>query len=232
MAKEDKKSLIMLVEDDTNLNFVTRDNLEQYGFKVLSFENGVEALDAFEKHNFDLCLLDVMMPKLDGFSLAKVIRAKNENIPILFLTAKSLPEDKIEGLKLGADDYILKPFNIEELILRIEVFLKRSRNGHLPVENAIKLGAYQFNFKELTLTHGKEVQKLTIKEAELLRLFAGNINRILKREEILKALWGDDDYFLGRSLDVFISRLRKYLRHDPAIKLENIHRVGFRMEVG
>lgn len=222
----------MLVEDDANLNFVTRDSLEKHGFKIQSFEDGVSALDAFSRNEFALCILDVMLPKLDGFSLARVIRAKNENIPILFLTAKSLPEDKIEGLKLGGDDYILKPFNIEELILRVEVFLRRSRNTIEQEENGvIVLGAYRFNFKELMLSHPQELQKLTTKEAGLLRLFALNINRILKREEILNAIWGDDDYFLGRSLDVFISRLRKYLKHDPDIVIENIHRVGFRMQI-
>lgn len=234
MNKEEKKAAkIMLVEDDMNLSYVTRDNLEKHGFQVSAYDDGESALDAFKKEQFDLCILDVMLPKLDGFSLAKAIREKNEDIPIIFLTAKSLKEDKIAGLTLGADDYITKPFSIEELILKAEIFLRRSRTGHPPIKkNIFKLGEYNFDFHELALQHQDEKPvKLTQKEAELLRFFCLNQNKILKREEILKSIWGDDDYFIGRSLDVFISRLRKYLNNDKSIRIENIHSLGFRMEV-
>jgi len=225
---------IMLVEDDMNLSYVTKDNLEKHGFKVSAFDDGESALEAFANEAFDLCILDVMLPKLDGFSLAKSIRNKNDNIPIIFLTAKSLKEDKIAGLKLGADDYMTKPFSIEELILKAEIFLRRSRVGHPPLQkNIFNLVAYTFDFHELLLQYkNEEVENLTQKEAELLRYFCQNLNKALKREDILNAVWGDDDYFAGRSLDVFISRLRKYLSKDKSIRIENIHSHGFRMEVG
>jgi len=225
---------IMLVEDDMNLCYVTKDNLEKHGFKVSDFEDGESALETFNKEHFDLCILDVMLPKLDGFSLAKAIRNKNDDIPIIFLTAKSLKEDKIAGLRLGADDYMTKPFSIEELILKAEIFLRRTRAGHPPLhKNIFSLGAYRFDFQELLLQYqNEEAENLTQKEAELLRYFCKNLNKALKREDILKAVWGDDDYFAGRSLDVFISRLRKYLSKDKSIRVENIHSHGFRMEVG
>jgi len=224
---------IMLVEDDMNLSYVTKDNLEKHGFHVSAFEDGESALAAFEKEPFDLCILDVMLPKLDGFSLAKAIRDENDDIPIIFLTAKSLKEDKIAGLRLGADDYMTKPFSIEELILKAEVFLRRSRTGHPALyRNIFKIGSYHFDFKELTLQYKNEdPENLTQKEAELLRYFCQNLNKALKREDILNAVWGDDDYFAGRSLDVFISRLRKYLSKDKSIRIENIHSHGFRMEI-
>ena len=225
---------IMLVEDDTNLSYVTRDNLEKHGFTVSAFEDGESALEAFQKEPFDLCILDVMLPKLDGFSLAKEIRDKNDNIPIIFLTAKSLKEDKIAGLRLGADDYMTKPFSIEELILKAEIFLRRTRAGHPALQkNIFKIGQYRFDFHELLLQYKDESsENLTQKEAELLKYFCLNINKALKREDILNTVWGDDDYFAGRSLDVFISRLRKYLSKDKNIRIENIHSHGFRMELG
>jgi len=231
--EEQSGARIMLVEDDTNLSYVTHDNLEKHGFKVKAFEDGQAALEAFGKEVFDLCILDVMLPKLDGFALAKAIREQNDQIPIIFLTAKSLKEDKIAGLTLGADDYITKPFSIEELILKTEVFLRRSRSGHPALKkNLFKIGKYSFDFHELSLMFPNEENiKLTVKEAELLRYFCLNMNTILKREDILKTIWGEDDYFIGRSLDVFISRLRKYLNKDSSIRIENIHSLGFRMEV-
>lgn len=224
---------IMLVEDDMNLSYVTRDNLEKHGFTVSAFEDGESALEAFHKEHFDLCILDVMLPKLDGFSLAKEIRENNDNIPIIFLTAKSLKEDKIAGLRLGADDYMTKPFSIEELILKAEIFLRRSRVGHPALQkNVFTIGQYRFDFQELQLQFKDEnMENLTQKEAELLRYFCTNLNKALKREDILNAVWGDDDYFAGRSLDVFISRLRKYLSKDKNIRIENIHSHGFRMEL-
>jgi DNA-binding response OmpR family regulator len=229
---KETKPKILYVEDDVNLGFVTTDNLDSKGYSTIYCKDGKEGLVTFKKEKFDLCILDVMMPEMDGFTLAKEIRKINNDIPIIFLTAKTMKEDKITGFQTGADDYITKPFSIEELILRIEVFLKRSRKAEDKETSAIfEIGNYQFNFSNLTLAIGKQKQELTMKEAELLRYFCLNKDKILKREEILRAVWGDDDYFMGRSLDVFISRLRKFLQKDSRIQIENIHSVGFRLMV-
>lgn len=221
---------ILLAEDDKTLNFIIRDNLEEAGFIVKTADDGDAALRVFKENEFDLCLLDVMMPKLDGFSLAKKIREENEIIPILFLTAKSLNEDKINGFALGGDDYITKPFSMEELLMRIKVFLKRTM---APADEQgeflnCKVGHFDFMFDNLTLQHEDEKRTLTYKEAELLRYFCENPNKVLSRSDILKNVWGSDDYYLGRSLDVFISRLRKYLVSDDNIKIINLHGIGFR----
>ena len=221
---------ILLVEDDKTLNFIVRDNLEEAGYNVTSAEDGEAAYKKFQDEEFDLCLLDVMMPKLDGFSLAKKIREKNEAIPILFLTAKALNEDKINGFSIGGDDYITKPFSMEELLMRIRVFLKRSMPTN-ESDNELtncRVGHFDFYFDNLTLQHGDEKRTLTYKEAELLRYFCENPNTVLSRSDILKNVWGSDDYYLGRSLDVFISRLRKYLGSDDDIKIINLHGIGFR----
>ncbi len=237
---KDSKANILYVEDDINLGFVTTDNLTMTGYSTTYCKDGKTGLETFtkgissdKKGKFDLCILDVMLPEMDGFELAREIRKMNSDIPIIFLTAKTMKEDKITGFQTGADDYITKPFSIEELILRIEVFLKRSRMAEPlgAVESIFEIGKYQFNFNTLTLTIGKQQNILTMKEAELLRYFCINKDKILKREEILRAVWGDDDYFMGRSLDVFISRLRKFLQNDQKIQLENIHSVGFRLSV-
>ena len=230
---KEAKPKILYVEDDENLGFVTTDNLKFKGYSTVYCSNGKTGLATFKKEKFDLCILDVMMPEMDGFTLAREIRKINTDIPIIFLTAKTMNEDKITGFQTGADDYITKPFSIEELILRIEVFLKRSKKAGSTekMSNDFKIGEYAFNFNALTLTNGKQKSILTMKEAELLRYFCMNKDKILKREDILKAVWGDDDYFMGRSLDVFISRLRKYLQNDPEIQIENIHSVGFMMNV-
>ncbi|PTN08725.1 response regulator transcription factor [Mangrovibacterium marinum] len=221
---------ILLAEDDKTLNFIIRDNLEEAGYVVSTADDGEQALQKFTDESFDLCLLDVMMPKLDGFSLAKKIRDENETIPILFLTAKSLNEDKINGFSIGGDDYITKPFSMEELLMRIKVFLKRSMS---PAEDegdflSCKVGQFNFVFNDLSLQHGDKKRTLTYKEAELLRYFCENPNRVLSRSDILKNVWGSDDYYLGRSLDVFISRLRKYLASDENIRIINLHGIGFR----
>ncbi len=230
---KDTKPNILYVEDDVNLGFVTTDNLNLKGYSTVFCKDGKSGLETFKKGKFDLCVLDVMMPEMDGFTLAREIRKTNNDIPIIFLTAKTLKEDKITGFQTGADDYITKPFSIEELILRIEVFLKRSRKSESneTTQNDFELGNYKFNFSHLTLISGKQKNILTMKEAELLRYFCLNKDKILKREEILRTVWGDDDYFMGRSLDVFISRLRKLLQKDSAIQIENIHSVGFRLSV-
>lgn len=220
---------ILYVEDDEALSFVTKDNLEVNGYTVAHYTNGAEALSAFKKEGFDLCLLDVMLPEMDGFTLAKEIRSTDPDIPILFLTAKSLKEDRIQGFQIGGDDYVTKPFSIEELILKIEVFLKRKTIIRTP--DRLEVGIFTYEHENLKLTHGDQEDRLTQKEGDLLLLLLQNQEQILKRGQILKKLWGTDDYFLGRSMDVFISRLRKYLRPDARIKIENIHSVGFRLTV-
>lgn len=229
----DKKAKLLYVEDDIHLSFVTKDNLELQGYEIVFCEEGNSALEAFENNKFDLCILDVMLPNIDGFTLAQRIREKDQEIPIIFLTAKSMKEDKIMGLKLGADDYITKPFSIEELILKIEVFLKRSKKSEYADSDndMLTIGLYEFDYENLALKYENESARLTQKEADLLKMFATNLNSVLKRDDILKKIWGKDDYFLGRSLDVFISRLRKYLKNDPRITIENIHGVGFNMQI-
>ncbi|MCB9295971.1 MAG: response regulator transcription factor [Lewinellaceae bacterium] len=224
------KAHILYVEDDESLSFVTQDNLELQGYRITHCSDGRQALKMIHEHDFDLCILDVMLPEVDGFAVAKEIRQYDTEIPILFLTAKSLKEDRLYGLRLGADDYITKPFSIEELILKVEVFLRRSKISTPAPAGRFRLGKFELDHDNLTLHQGGESLQLTQKEADLLRLFAENPNQVLKRSDILKQVWGDDDYFLGRSLDVFISRLRKYLRADESLKVENIHGVGFRLK--
>ena len=223
---------ILLVEDDPNLGYVTKDNLEDLGFQVEWATDGEDGWEKFKNGLFDICLLDVMLPKLDGFGLGKQIRESNKDIPIIYLTAKGMLEDKIKGFELGGDDYITKPFDMKELILRIEVFLKRSAGiSDSEIEEQFTFGNMNFNFQDLLLVVEKEEYTLTQKEADLLLLFCRKKNEILKREEILKQLWGDDDYFMGRSLDVFISRLRKYLKKSPLIEIVNYHGVGFKFQL-
>lgn len=230
----DKGFKILLVEDDDALRFIVKDNLEQHHYQVEAAENGEIALQLFAQNEFDLIILDVMLPKVDGFQVAKTVRNKNEQIPIIFLTARSMTEDKITGLTLGGDDYIPKPFSMEELLLKIKIFLKRSQ-AH-PVSNsgiskAITIGKFQFYPDDLILTIDGTQRNLTLKESELIRYFALNANKVLSRNEILEKIWGNDDYFLGRSLDVFISRLRKYFEPDSNIKITNLHGIGFRFSI-
>ena len=221
---------ILYVEDDLSLSFVTRDQLEKRGYDVLFCDTGIKALEAFQTHLFDICIFDVMLPVMDGFELAKKIRLENKQIPIIFLTARSMQEDKLEGLKLGGDDYMTKPFNIEELCLKIEVFLKR-KEVQKEGKDFYAIGSYQLDVKEQKLSIGKDQRQLTLKETKLLSLLSLKENTIIKRENILLNLWGKNDYFLGRSLDVFISRLRKYLKKDENIHLENIRGVSFKLNV-
>ncbi len=223
-----KKAKLLLVEDDASLGFIIKDNLEIKGFEVDLFPDGEKGWIAFNENSYDLCILDVMLPKKDGFVLIESIRKKNQQIPVLFLTARIDQKDKITGFKKGADDYITKPFGIEELILRIEVFLKRSSIG-LSNQNNFEIGNYIFDSTNLILKIGDKEIGLTQKEADLLKLFCMNREKLIKREEILKAVWGDDDYFLGRSLDVFVSKLRKHLREDTTIEIVNQFGIGFRM---
>ena len=222
------KTRILYVEDDADLRFVTQDNLGQHGYEVVGCDNGKTALAVFREHSFDLCILDVMLPEMDGFTLAREIRRENEEVPILFLTAKSLPEDRLAGLRIGADDYLTKPFAMEELLLKIEIFLKRRKLTVLSGQRAIPIGDYSLDFENLTLSHPVQGPKrLTQKEADLLRLLCRKRNEVVRRAEVLETLWGKNDYFLGRSLDVFISRLRKYLKADARLRIDNIHGIGF-----
>jgi DNA-binding response OmpR family regulator len=225
-----EKSKILYVEDDETLSFVTKDNLELHGYLVDHFLEGESAIEAFFNGSFDLCILDVMLPKMDGFAVAEKIRATDPNIPILFLTAKSMKDDRIHGLRIGADDYITKPFSIEELILKIEVFLRR-KYVSVSTNDQYKIGIYNFDYRNLILSLDGEDRSLTQKEADLLKMLLDHKNNVVKRSLILEKLWGEDDYFLGRSMDVFISRLRKYLASDNKIKLDNIHGVGFKLIV-
>ncbi|MFZ4799240.1 MAG: response regulator transcription factor [Bacteroidia bacterium] len=221
-----QKPKIFLVEDDQNLGFVIKDNLLAQNFDVYLYENGEIAWQIFEKNTFDICILDIMMPKKDGFTLAQNIRQINKEIPIIFLTAKSMKEDKIKGFEIGADDYIIKPFNMEELVYRIKVFLKRTVKE--TIQNEFKIGSYYFNFTNLDLVHTNATKKLTQKEAALLKLLCNHKNEMIKRAFILQQIWGNDDYFSGRSMDVFISKLRKYLVHDSSIEIINYHGIGFK----
>ena len=222
---------ILYTEDDETLAFLTKDNLEQNNYTITHCNDGQIALDTFKDNTFDICILDIMMPKIDGFELATAIRKLNSDIPILFLSAKSLKEDRIKGLKLGADDYLVKPFSIEELLLKIEIFLKRSLKQNSIVKSIYTVGKYQFDSHNYLIFNENEKIKLTQRESELLNLFLDNKNIVLKREEILKSLWGDDDYFMGRSLDVFISRLRKIMANENGIIIENLHGIGFRFNI-
>jgi len=226
------KPHLLYVEDDESLGFVTKDNLEMQGYDISHCTDGKSALEAAKSGKFDLCILDIMLPEMDGFAVAEEIRRFNADIPIIFLSAKSLKEDKIKGLRLGADDYITKPFSIEELILKVEVFLRRrSVSNGTATANLYHFGNYEFDHKNLGLSYNGETETLTQREADLLKYFLDHPNQVVKRSEILEKLWGEDDYFMGRSLDVFISRLRKYLRHDEKLKVENIHGVGFRFNM-
>ena len=223
----DKKEKILLVEDDPTLGFVVKDHLENNGFEVLHAIEGESGWNLFMKHNFDLCVLDIMLPKRDGLWLAEQIRKKNTEVPILLLTSKNMDEDRIKGFRTGADDYITKPFNMQELLLRIEVFLKRTRRKE---DKAVeyRIGNLTFNYPNLQLYNDELKQQLTQREADLLKYLAQNPNRILKREEILLHVWGKEDYFLGRSMDVFITKIRKHLKEQPGVELQTILGIGFK----
>ena len=227
------KGRILYVEDDLTLSFVTRDNLEIRGYSVDFCEDGLAALEKISAHIYDICILDVMLPKMDGFTLARRIRSFNEAIPIIFLTARSTHEDKIFGLQQGGDDYITKPFSIEELVLKIEVFLKRSKVQvrQEPKNELIRFSKFTFSAESQRLTLDDIHQDLTYREAVLLTYLLEHRNKVLRRDDILNSVWGNDHFFSSRSMDVFISRLRKLLRPDPAVKIESIHNVGYRLVV-
>lgn len=222
---------IMYVEDDEVLSYITKDALEEKGFEIFHYPDGQKAFEGFKSQGVDLCILDIMMPKMDGFTLAEKIRQIDYEIPIIFLTAKSLKEDKLKGLTLGADDYLTKPFSMEELVLKIQIFLKRKKIIKTDEERTFKVGKYVFNYSYLTLILGDVQKRLTQKEADLLLFFLDNKSKLVKRSEVLNKIWRQDDYFAGRSMDVFISRLRKYLSEDENIDIENIHGVGFKFTI-
>ncbi len=222
------KARILLVEDDPTLSYVVKNSLQQAGYDVVHCPDGETAWLQFTKKSFDICLLDVVLPKKDGMALAHDIRKQNENIPILLLTSKSMDDDKIAGFKSGADDYITKPFNMQELLLRIEVFLKRTMKKEDDAPTHFKLGNLIFDFTNLILKGDTVDHQLTQREADLIRYLCLNSNRVLKREEILLNVWGREDYFLGRSMDVFVTKVRKYLKEQPGVELQTIHGVGFK----
>ncbi|HDR67582.1 MAG TPA: response regulator transcription factor [Bacteroidaceae bacterium] len=215
---------ILLVEDDIDLQKVLAQYLELSGFNVITANHGRQGLEKFHKSHIDICIFDILMPVMDGFSLAVKVREMDAGMPIIFLTAKNQKEDRLKGLKIGADDYITKPFEAEELVLRIHNILKRSGKKGL---ESIQLGQINIKFDELVIKDSVQEHQLTLREGELLRYLLENKNQVLKREEILRDLWGKDDYFLGRSMDVFISRIRKYLKNEESLQLETVRGVGF-----
>jgi len=218
---------VLLAEDDADFANVLKQYLELSGFAVKWCKDGEEALTAFKKESFSICILDVMMPKTDGFTLAEKIIKINPEIPFVFLTARQLKEDKIKGLQLGADDYIAKPFEADELVLRLNNILKRSdKKDNTSIFLEIAIGNYIFDTQRLELKHAEHIQQLTEKEASLILFLYQNRNQLLKREQILKAVWGNDDFFSGRSMDVFISKIRKYLKYDSRITIESIRNIG------
>lgn len=223
---------ILLVEDDTSLGFIISDQLKSDGYKVTLCSDGAEGFQRFNQEKFHMCIFDVMMPKKDGFTLAKDIRKIDQNIPILFLTAKSNDEDKVEGFKSGGDDYLTKPFNVEELQLRVAAMLRRINIQPESQDKAIySIGTYSFDTTNYELKHEKFEKTLTKKEAQILKMLCKFMNQVVAREVVLTAVWGQDDYFVGRSLDVFITKLRKYLKEDKNIQITNVHGIGFKLEV-
>ncbi len=229
---------ILLVEDDQNFGDVLRSYLEMHEYQVTLATDGASGLESYNNGEFDLCIFDVMMPKKDGFTLAQEIREKDNEMPIIFLTAKTMKDDVLQGFKIGADDYITKPFNSEELLYRIQAILKRSQQKADPREEVkeFEIGKYHFNYPLRILTFdpegpGEEKFKLSPKEAQLLRMFAMYMNDILPRSEALTKIWGEDNYFTARSMDVFVTKLRKYLKRDENIEIVNIHGNGFQLLV-
>jgi two-component system, OmpR family, response regulator len=230
----DRKPRILLTEDDPSFGSVLRDYLELHNFDVVLASNGSSGLQMSQKRDFDLCILDVMMPEMDGFSLAREIRKRTPEVPFIFLTAKSLKADVLEGYKIGADDYITKPFDSDLLLYKIRAILKRNEQP-LPKEDEMptefKIGKIHFNYRLRTLITGDQEHKLSPKEAALLRMLCVHMNDLLPRNEALRQIWGEDNFFTGRSMDVFIVKLRKYLKDDPNVEIVNIHGNGYRLTV-
>ncbi len=228
------KTKILLLEDDANLGFILTEHLEMNGFSVHHCTNGADGLAAFRRSKFSLCLADVMMPKKDGFTFVKEIRQMDQQIPVIFLTAKSLKEDRIEGLKIGADDYITKPFSMEELLLRITAVLKRTQpsGSHVELPPEFTIGSFRFDVRRSVLTFGgKKKVQLTTKESELLTVLCAHVNHVVEREQILNSVWQSDTHYSARSMDVYVSKLRKYLKTDPKVSIVNVHGKGYTLLV-
>jgi len=223
---------VLLLEDDANLGLVLQEHLKLNGYDVTLCTNGEDGSRALADGRFDLCLVDVMMPRKDGFTFAREVREQGNQIPLIFLTARSLKEDRIEGFRIGCDDYITKPFSVEELRLRMEAVLRRAAPQVEDMPTEIDIGDYRFNRLHQVLWRGSEQRKLTPRESELLQLLCRHLNQTVPREHALREIWGDESYFAGRSMDVFISKLRKYLREDPRVQILGIHGKGFRLVVG
>jgi two-component system, OmpR family, response regulator VicR len=230
----EKPPRILLLEDDPNLGTIVHEHLTMHGYEVTLITNGEDGLTVWHSQTFDLCLVDIMMPRRDGFSFAREVRKTDANLPLIFLTAKSLKEDKIEGFTIGCDDYLTKPFSVEELLLRISAVLRRSRGGPAkPDEQTLfQIGKYKFDSRRQLLTYGRTQYKLTPKESDLLRLLCLHMNDTLDRDTALREIWQSDSYFSGRSMDVFVSKLRKYFKDDKRIEILTIHGKGFRLIVG
>jgi len=228
-----KNIRILLAEDDKNLGTILKSYLEAKGYTTTLFLNGQEAFNAYDNNKFDFCIIDVMMPVMDGFTLAKEIRLMDKTTPILFLTAKSMQEDKLKGFEIGADDYITKPFSMEELLMRIQAILRRTTaNNTFSLDgNIFNVGKLIFDYNRQMLKFNNQEQKLTSKEAELLKLLCENVNQVLDRSIALKQIWYDDSYFNARSMDVYVTKLRKYLKQDSNIELLNVHGVGFKLVI-
>ena len=220
---------LLIVEDDANLGLILSEYLSLKGYQSFLFRDGEEGLEAFKAQSYDCCLLDVMMPKMDGYTLAKEIRKIDKQIPFLFLTAKSMKEDKLNGFKLGAEDYITKPFSMEELLMRLNVIFRRDSRVDAEKTDIYKIGKFTFDNKNQVLKNSNSVRKLTSKESALLNLLCQNINSTLDRRAALKIIWGDDSYFNARSMDVYITKLRKHLKEDSNVKIITIHGQGFRL---
>jgi DNA-binding response OmpR family regulator len=226
-----EKPNILLVEDDLNLGYLLSEFLESAGYRVKLCRDGERGIKAFHEEQFDLCLLDVMLPLRDGFTVATQIRAINKTVPIIFLTARSLKEDKLKGFGLGADDYISKPFEEDELLARVQAVLRRAKPGETVAGKECRIGKFVFDHKNQELVLDGQKNRLTEKENEILHTLCLHMNNLVRRSDLLKAVWGKDDYFLGRSLDVFITKLRKYFEPDPSVRIENVPRVGFILKV-
>ena len=227
----EEKLKILLCEDDENLGTLTREYLEDKGYRADLMPDGEAGYKAFLKGKYDICLLDVMMPKKDGFQLAQEIRMINNDVPIIFLTAKTMKDDILEGFKLGADDYITKPFSMEELVLRIEAILRRVKGKKGKEVTVYRIGKFTFDTQRQVLFTDDSSDNLTTKESELLNLLCSHMNEILERNFALKTIWIDDNYFNARSMDVYITKLRKHLKDDPAIEINNVHGKGYRLIV-
>ncbi len=228
----EQKTKLLLAEDDENLGLLLKEYLVAKGFGADLYPDGEAAYKGFMKEHYDICILDIMMPKKDGFTLAKDIRIVNPDIPVIFLTAKNLKEDVIEGFKLGADDYITKPFSMEELIFRIEAILRRtSQESQASTQQVFTLGKFTFDTRKQILSDGEETVKLTTKESDLLKLLCQNANKVLERNYALKSIWIDDNYFNARSMDVYITKLRKHLKDEPTVEIINVHGKGYKLIV-